>query len=98
MEYSVSRKIEVTGSHLDRRGDKRCPVIVIHGPAGDFPGRAVDYGCEIKPSFPCGNIRDVADHFLARHPGAEVAADQIRDRPGLPLAGGLRPPRPWLAC
>jgi hypothetical protein len=35
----------------------------------------------------------IADHFLARGGGGEVAIHQVGNRPGRALLGGARPPR-----
>src|SRR6266851_4258427 len=94
---SAGRETGVAGGHLNRRRDQRRLVIIIHRPSDDPACRAVDHGRKVQPSLPRLYVGNVADHFLARHGGAEVAVDQVRDRPGLPLAGGLRPPRPRLA-
>jgi len=52
MEYRIRRESDVPGGHLDRRGDQRRLVIVVHRPPDHFPGRAVDDRREIKPSLP----------------------------------------------
>jgi hypothetical protein len=41
MEYGISGKIKVPGSHPDRRRDQRRLVVIVHRPAGNFAGRAV---------------------------------------------------------
>src|SRR5262249_26482003 len=48
-------------------------------------------------AFPGRDIRDIADHLLARLFRREVPADKIRDRPGLALLGQRAPPWPGLA-
>src|SRR5580704_10251776 len=98
MEYSAFREREVTRGHLDRLRDQRCLVIVVHRPPDDLACRAVNDCREIQPSFPGLDVRYIADHFLAWPAGGEVAADQIRDRPGGAVLLGQRPaPRPGLA-
>src|SRR5271169_2493458 len=56
MKDGIGGEIEVAGSHLDRRGYQRSPVIVIHCPADYLACRAVDDGGEKKPSFPGRDI------------------------------------------
>src|SRR5260370_16873672 len=96
VKASAGRETGVAGGHLNRRRDQRRLVIIIRRPPDDPACRAVDHGSKVQPSFPRLYAGNVADHFLAGHGGAEVAADQVRDRPGLPLPGGLPPPRPPL--
>src|ERR1700690_1943950 len=97
MKDGISRKIEVPGRHLDRRRDKRRPVIVIHRPPDPLARRAVNDRREINPALPRRNVRDIPDHFLTRNGRAEVTGHQIRDRPRLALPGGDGPPGPRLA-
>src|ERR1700683_2446928 len=98
VEYRSFRKAEIPGGHVDRVLDKRGLVIVVHGPSGYFPGRAVDHGREVKPAFPSGNVSDVANHFLARTFCGEITIDQVGDRAGrLVLLGERAPPRLRLA-
>src|SRR5580692_8675753 len=98
MEYSTFREREVTRGHLDRPGDQRCLVIVVHRPPDDLACRAVNDCREIQPPFPGLDVRYITDHFLAWPAGSEVAADQVRDRPGgAVLLGQRAAPRPGLA-
>src|ERR1035441_9942581 len=83
MKYGSFREAEIAGGHLDRIDDERRLVVVIHRPADNFPGRAVDHGCEIDPAFPGRNVSNIADHLLTRLLGGEVTVDEVRDRPGL---------------
>src|SRR5258708_20260504 len=98
MEYRSFRKVKVPHGHLDGSDDERCLVIIVHRPADYFPGDAIDDRSEIKPALPGLDIRDVADHFLARLFRREIAVDEVGDRAGLPVLLGQRvPPRPRLA-
>src|ERR1022692_471553 len=81
-------QLQVTGGHLDSRGDQRRLVIIVDCPPDDLPGGAVDDRREKRPSFPRRNVRNIAHHLLARCLRGEVAVHQVRDRPGLPLDGG----------
>lgn len=40
---------------------------------------AVDDGRQVQPAFPRGNVGDIADEFLARRGGREVAVDEVGD-------------------
>src|SRR6266516_142596 len=97
MENSAAREIEIPGGHLDRRRDQRRLVIVTHRPANYLACRAVDGRGEIEPPFPGWEIGNVADHLRAGHFCTKVPVHQVRDRAGLALDGGGRPPRPRLA-
>src|SRR5579875_2300646 len=98
VEYGAFRKVKIPGGHPDRVLDERRPVIIVHRPADDLTGRAIDDRREVKPSFPGPDISNIPDHLLARLFRGEVAADQIRDRPGLAVLLGQRaPPRLRLA-
>ena len=52
---------------------------------------------EKRPALPRRDIGNVTDHLLAGNLGSEVRVHQVRDRPGLALLRGLRPPWPRLA-
>src|SRR5712691_6714002 len=50
VKHRAGRETEIPRRHPYRCRDQRRPVIVIHRPAGYFPGRAVDHRRENKPS------------------------------------------------
>jgi hypothetical protein len=50
MEYRTLRQVQIPRSHPDSAGDKRGLVVIVHGPADDFPCRAVDNRRETKPA------------------------------------------------
>src|SRR5713101_216463 len=97
MKNSISGKLDIARGHLNRARDQRRPVIVVYRPADALAGRAVNHGREKRPALPGRDIRNVADHLRARHLRAEVAVHHVRDRAGLALLRGDRPPRPRLA-
>src|ERR1022692_4755019 len=84
MKNSISRKIKIPGGHLNRRGNQRRPVIIIHRPAGQLPRRAVDDRREVNPPLPRRDVRDITDHLRARGARGEVTVHQVRDRPDSP--------------
>jgi hypothetical protein len=97
MEYRTGGKIEVPCGHLDCCRDERRLVVIVHRPPDDLTCRAVNDRREIKPSLPCRDVGNIADHFFSGRGRAEVTSDKIGDRPGLALLGGRRPPGPRLA-
>src|SRR5258708_6621411 len=97
VEYGTIWQIDVTGGHLDRAGDQRRPVIIIYRPSDYLTRRAVNDRRQKRPALPGGDVRNIADHLRAGDLGGEVAVHQVRDRAGLALLRGGRPPRPRLA-
>src|ERR1039457_6150753 len=67
------------GGHVYGLLDQRRLVVVIHRPAHNGLGVAVDDGGQIYPAFPGFDIRDVTDHFQAGSGRGEVALDEVGD-------------------
>src|SRR5260370_2346552 len=61
----AGRESEITGRHLDRRGDQWCLVIIVHCPADHLARGAVNYGREVKAALPRRDVRNIAYHFIA---------------------------------
>src|SRR6266498_3210925 len=88
----------VADSHADRGADEWSFVVIRHRPADHRFRVAIDHGSEEYPTLPGRNVRDIADHLLARRRRGEVPPHQIRDRSGRRiLVGQAVPPGPRLA-
>src|ERR1039457_761548 len=88
----------VPGGHFYSPLDERRLVVVVHCPAHDRLGVAVDDGRQIDPAFPGFDVSDVPDHSQAGSACGEVALDEVGDAVLLAVAlGEAEPPGPGLA-
>src|SRR5690348_18413131 len=77
VENGILSERIITGGHLDGLLDERCLVVIVRRPSDYLFRMAVDDGGQVKPSLPCRNVCNIADHFLARRGSSEITFHEV---------------------
>jgi hypothetical protein len=77
--------------HVEGIHDEFGPVMVGHGIADDLAGGQVRPAGEVEPALGRRKESDVSDQLRAGDVGVEVAAGQVRSRPGFLVRPRQRP-------